>query len=200
MKITRIEQQKHKQRRYSIFIDDKFAAGVDEQVVINFYLREGKEITPEELRELVQSEEKHEVKQKALNLLSYRARSKKELIDKLKQKEYDTKYINEVIAELEKLGLLNDLEYAKLWIESYKNSYGKFRLKNGLKEKGISEETINQALVDTNVSELDTAKHIAEKWKRLHSKLPEKEAKQRLMGFLARRGISYDTIQDIIDT
>ncbi|MFA5032045.1 MAG: RecX family transcriptional regulator [bacterium] len=198
MKITKIEQQKHKSKRYSIFIDDEFVAGVNEQVVFEFYLREGKKITPEELKDIIQKEEKHKIKEKALLLLSYRARSKKELIEKLKQKEYEIKYINEVIVELEKLGLLNDLEYAKLWLESYKNAYGRFRLKSGLKVKGISEEIIKKAFDETGVSELDTAKHIAEKWRRSHNKLPEKEANQKLVWFLLRRGISYDTIQDII--
>ncbi|MDD2889162.1 MAG: RecX family transcriptional regulator [bacterium] len=199
MKITKIGQQKHKSKRYSIFIDNEFIAGVDEQVLFGFCLREGKEITPEELKEIVQSEEKHKTKEKALMLLSYRARSKKELIEKLKQKEYEIKYINEVINELERLGLLNDLTYAKLWLESYRNAYGSFRLKAGLKAKGISEEIIKQAFDETGISELETAKHIAEKWRRLHSNLPEKEANQKLIGFLARRGISYDTIQSIID-
>lgn len=198
MKITKIEPQKHKKKRYSIFIDNEFFAGMDEQILFKFGLKEDMEIDAEELNNVLVSEERRKVKEKALRLISYQARSKTELIEKLKRKEYKIEYINEIIAELEKLGLINDLEFAKLWIEGHKNSYGNFKLKAGLFAKRIPEEIIDQAMSETNISEIDAAKYIAEKWKRVHSKLPKKEANQRLMGFLARRGINYETIQELL--
>lgn len=199
MKITRIAPQKHKKKRYSIFIDNEFFAGVDEEILFTFGLKEDMEVNPEELKKVIDSEEKHKVKEKALRLISYQARSKKELTEKLKRKEYNPEYINETVAELEKLGLINDLQFAKLWIEGRKNSYGNFKLKASLIAKKIPEEIIEQAFSETNISELDTAKHIAEKWRRAHGKIPKKEAKQKLMGFLARRGISYDTIKELLE-
>ena len=39
-----IEKQKNNKSRYSIYIDDKFSLGVDENTLIKYELRKGKEI------------------------------------------------------------------------------------------------------------------------------------------------------------
>ncbi len=195
MRITKIEPQKRKQNRHSIYIDGKFVVGVDEEILFSFKLKEGTEITTSSLEKIIYAEEKRKVKEQALSLLSYRARSKKELTDRLKQKGTEVQCIDEVLNELSALGLINDFEFASVWVRERGKSYGPFRLKNELLRKGVSKEIIEKALGEFN--EFELAQDIAERWISSHKHLSEEVIKRRLFGFLARRGISYDTIKSL---
>jgi regulatory protein len=163
MRITGIEPQKRRQNRYSIYVDGEFAVGVNEETLFSFRLKEGTEIEASILKEIAYAEEKQKAKEQALNLLSYRARSKKELMDRLKQKGAEIQCINEVLNELSR--------------------------------KGVPKEIIDEVLGKFN--ELELAQNIAEKWLSSHKHLSQEVLKRRLFGFLARRGISYDTIKPL---
>lgn len=195
MRITKIESQKRRPNRKSIYVDGKFAVGVDEEVLFSFNLKEGMEITTPLLEKLIHVEEKRKLKERAFNLLSYRARSKKELIDRLKQKETDPQLINEVINELSAVELINDFEFAQSWVSERGKLYGPFRLRNELIKKGIAKEIIDQVLDEFN--EVEVANKLAAKWINRHKNLAPKVLERRLFGFLARRGISYDTIKSL---
>ena len=43
-RITRIEPQKRRKDRFSIFVDDEFALGVDADLLVEFHLAEGLEL------------------------------------------------------------------------------------------------------------------------------------------------------------
>jgi len=139
-------------------------------------------------------------KEQAINLLSYRARSKKELKDRLLQKGNIPEYVDEVIANLEKVGLVNDREFASMWIMERGRTRGPHKLRNELLIKGISEEIITSALADSNISETGVAEKLADKWLKTHKQenLPDHKFKQKLFAFLARRGIEYDAISELI--
>ena len=67
--------------------------------------------------------EKNPLLEKAVSLLNYRAHSRKELADKLKQKTgCGDAELNEVLDRLEELGFLNDRTYAAAVVEFRRNS------------------------------------------------------------------------------
>ena len=205
MKVTKIEPQKHNKNRYSIYVDDKFAIGVDREIVWTLNLYEGLEIDANMLERISYTEEKRKVKEKALNLLTYRARSKKELIDRLKEKgevqpQAEINIIADVIGELETIGLVNDNGFAELWVRERSKLYGPFRLRAELIKKGIAQEIIDKTLSELN--EPDIARRLAQKWMDRHKEvrpqnLPPDVLKRRLFSFLMRRGISYETINSL---
>jgi regulatory protein len=197
VKITKIEPQKRKPDRKSIYVDEEFAFGVHEEIVLKFGLFEGKEITKDEKEKIVKAETKRSVKEAALNLLSYRMRTKKDLMTRLKRKGFDIEPINEAIKELETIGLVNDLEFARAWIRERGSSYGSWRIKNELRKKGIAKNTIEKILEELKPDEFETAKNLIDKWIRTHKYLPQDVLKRRLFAFLVRRGISYDTIKSL---
>ena len=88
-KITRIEQQKKKKNRVNIYIDGDFYSGLYKDTVIKFHLYENKEITPSEIDQIKGFEDFAAAKEKAINYISYRERSKKEIEDYLKNKEIE---------------------------------------------------------------------------------------------------------------
>ncbi|HID94304.1 MAG TPA: hypothetical protein EYP60_09460 [bacterium (Candidatus Stahlbacteria)] len=197
VKITKIEQQKRKPARKSIYVDGEFAFGVHEEIVLKFGLFEGKEITEAEKEKIVREETKRSAKEVALNLLSYRMRTKRELIERLKRKGFETEPIDDAIRELETIGLVNDLEFTRAWLREKGSSYGSWRIKNELVKKGIAKETIEKVLEELKPDEVEVAKNLINKWIRTHKYLSEDVLKRRLFGFLVRKGISYDTIKSL---
>lgn len=85
MQISKIERQKKNPQRYSIFIQDEYAFGVDEQILLKFSIHKGMSLNQDLITKILQAEFQQSVFLKALNYLSYGLRSEKEMRDYLKK-------------------------------------------------------------------------------------------------------------------
>ena len=136
-------------------------------------------------------------------LLKIRQRSEKEIREKLKTKKFAKSVIEEVIAYLKRLELVDDRQFANKWI-SYRlrKPYGKHRIKFELKEKGIAETIIEDeytnVLNQNNYSELETILSLTEKQRLRYKNIEPNKMKQRIYGYLCRRGFSQDKILQAI--
>lgn len=137
----------------------------------------------------------------ALKLLSYRPRSKKEIIEKLKRKGFGDAELSDVIYFLQRTGLINDEALA---LNIYKFSadrkpLGKQGLNALLRKRGLDKEIIDNilALHSADAEEESARMLVAKKLKSLRSR-PEDIAKRRLWGMLQRRGFSPDVINRVI--
>ena len=133
---------------------------------------------------------------KAVNLLAQRARSRNEIIEKLRSAHYDQSVVEMVIYKLEKENLLNDNDFTDQWIQSRIKKYGSARILHELRIKGVDREIIHQHLEDISEEEqLEAASSIAiKKIKQISDKnLSENEIKKIVIGMLIRRGYSWQT-------
>ncbi len=142
-------------------------------------------------------------KNNAYALLRQRPRSEYEIRNRLKLKGYDESVIEDLVSGLKQAGDIDDLKFAKLWMESRMrlNPVGDVVLKHELREKGVSDSIIEATLNEKAVKydEYEVAFSMAkERFKRL-KKLDRAKATKRLYDFLMRRGFAYDTIRKIID-
>jgi regulatory protein len=139
----------------------------------------------------------------ALKLLSYRARSIREMTGKLRIKGFHEDHINSTTEYLLKIGLMNDESVAsdlyRLTTE-YK-SLGKNGIRTFLMKRGINKNLIDKTLADHS-SEIDekTAMEFAVKRMEVLKKYPRDVIKRRLWGLLQRRGFSYDVIKRVVDS
>lgn len=195
MKITKIKKGK---KRYNLYIEDEFSLAVSEETLLKLDIYEGKEIDEEQLERISSYEDRVRARDYALNLLSYRPRTRKELLRRLKRKKINAQIAEETIASLERSGLVDDYEFAKYYIESFKEKRGMYRLRNELIKLGADKSVIEKALEEIPLDEKETATKLIEKWLRTHSVKDEK-AEKRLIDYLIRRGISWDTISDMRD-
>lgn len=85
--ITKISTQKKNTERFNIFLDDKYAFSVDADVLVKFELKKGKELDDLDIIEIQYGDEVKKGFNRALDFLSYRMRSTKEVEDHLKKKE-----------------------------------------------------------------------------------------------------------------
>lgn len=202
-KVTKIEPQKKNPKRWSVFLEGRFAFGLDEEVLYKYGLKQGQELEQKKIEKIIQSEIKKEAKESALRFLSYRPRSEKELRDKLKNKGFTKDIIEEVIEDLKSVNLLNDYEFASAWIRDRlsNNPRGKVLLKQELYRKGVKEEIIKKIVKEyfaDETEELNLAKSLLQKRKRRYENLEKNVAKRRLTDFLLRRGFSYDIIKQVL--
>ncbi len=193
MNITKIKKGK---KRYNVYIDEEFSLAVGEETLLKLDLYEGKKIDQEELERINHYEDSVRAKDYALNLLSYRPRSKRELTRRLKEKKFGEETAQEILINLEQIGLVDDYDFAKYYIESYRDKKGIYRLKNELIKLGIDMTVIDKALEEVPVDEKQTATKLIDKWLRTH-KVRDKGTEKRLVDHLVRRGISWDTVSDL---
>ncbi|OGE63222.1 hypothetical protein A3A14_04030 [Candidatus Daviesbacteria bacterium RIFCSPLOWO2_01_FULL_43_38] len=213
-KITSVEPQKKNPKRFNVFMDGEFAFGADEDLVVSYRLLPGKVIEKEELEKLIYEAEVGKLMERMYGLFSIRQRSEKEVRDYLrnlsfKRKIKDKEEISEITIDLlvERLktkGLLNDLEFAKAWVEARRKSKqkGERALKMELFQKGIDREIIEKVLsepFDFAQGEEDLAKLALEKKMKAWKNLPPQEFKKKAYEFLMRKGFDYSVVKEVLE-
>jgi regulatory protein len=198
--ITRIQAQKKDPRRRSVFIDGKFAFGVDEEVVSRLGLEKGLDLTERRIKEILSQKAENEAKNAALRFLSFRRRTEKEIKDKLRRKGFDDKNIRRTIDKLKEYDLINDSEFATAWVKerlAYKPR-GKKLLAQELWKKGIKREIIDQVTEELCQHEDKSAIELLERIKGRYQNLEPKVARRRMYGLLLRRGFSYESVNQAL--
>ncbi|MDD5355743.1 MAG: regulatory protein RecX [Candidatus Omnitrophica bacterium] len=135
-------------------------------------------------------------------LLKVRPRSEYELRSRLLQKGFENKVIEEAITAIAKIGLVNDLEFAKLWVQSrIKKPLGLKRLSFELKQKGIDKDIIEKIISEYNCPEKEekVVRELLERKLKKFSGLDKQKIKERLWGFFLRKGFSKDIVYDVLN-
>lgn len=195
--ISKIEQQKKNKNRFNIYITEegqpeRYAFSVDDDLLVRMRLSKGMEVDELSIMEIQYRDHIQKAFQSAVNYLSYRIRSEHEVISYLSEKEWEQAVIDEVIHKLREYRYVDDEEYAKAFVRTQMNvsKKGPDVIRTELLNKGISEKDQQTALSQyTN----DLQRENAEEWasKTLNkSKGSMKEAKQKTIQFLVRKGFS----------
>jgi regulatory protein len=148
------------------------------------------------------NEQLQKAKDAAYNYLSYRARSVKEVCDKLAQKEFAEAIIEQVVDDLQRQKLLNDREFARRFVEArLGRANGSRKLAQELRRKGIETEIIDEVLGEF-AAILDSEERAVgllgkQAWR--YRGLERDKAKRRMLGFLARRGYDAQMSRSAVD-
>lgn len=202
--ISSIAVQKRNNEQYSIFVNDQFLLGVDEQTLINFNLSKGVEVTSSLFKKMQQEEGRFAIKKYLLKLLGRREHARKELLTKAHRKDYAREVIIDVLDELEENGYLNDSSFARKYAaDKYRlNSWGPAKIKAHLFKKGITRTVAEQSIheVFKNEDLEETFIHLVSKWQRhfLKEQHPLKR-KKKIVNYLARKGYRSSSIYSCID-
>ena len=84
--ITSIEPQKRRKGRFNVFADGNFSFSVDEKILADEKLKVGENLTAEKIEKIISEYELSKILEKVLRFLSFRLRSKKEIVNYLKKK------------------------------------------------------------------------------------------------------------------
>jgi regulatory protein len=203
-RITAIEPQKHHPERSNVHVDGAFRLALAQEIVFREGLRVGEPLSERRIAALEREDQRWKAREAALNLLSYRPRTAAELRRRLARKEYPPELVEECVAELLEEGLVDDGAFAQSFVRDRVRfkPRGSRRLAQELQAKGVDPEVAREAIGEVmeleETSELELAREAMRKWSRRPGEDPRR-AKQRLYGFLARRGFGGDTLRQILD-
>ena len=199
--ITKIEAQKKKTDRVSIFINEEFAFGCSSELIYYHNLSKGKEVDEEELSEIVEEDNYITAKNLGLKYVESSLKTEFQVKEYLVKKEYNDKVIDKVISFLKEYKFLDDNYYANAFAKQYINSQGRGNIKFKLMQKGISEEIIENALCSfSREQEESVALKLAEKralilCKKENDKI---KVKAKLNSYLLSKGYDFETVSSII--
>ena len=204
MKITRIENQKKRPGRKSIFTAGEFAIGVATDTLIRFGLRTGDEITEATLEKLSHAEELLAAKNAALRYLAIRPRTEREIRDALRDKEFSDRAALETIASLKESRLLDDASFARSYIRNalVLKPSGRVLLRQKLLllgvERSLAEEALDEVL--TTGSELEDAEKAARAFaaKKTRARSQGPEFRKKLTAYLLRRGYAWEIVRQAV--
>jgi len=191
--ITGVRERRGKAR---IWVDGEFWAEIDAEVALERGLREGVALGLGELDEARAAGERALAMNRALHFLGYRARSRREVRDRLRRYGYGEETVEGVVGRLEDLGYLDDEEFARTATREKARRYGPRRVSADLKRSGVDAE-LAQNVVDEEFagrSELEEARSAAAR--RYNRGGSDAEAR-RVYGFLVRRGYSSDVCAEV---
>ena len=192
MEITKI--QALTKQKYRIFLDGESAFAVYKGELSRYHLEEGAVLPPEVYEELVNRVLKKRATLRAMHILERTDKTEAQLRRKLEESEYPKEAVESAIAYVTSYGYLDDRRYAEHYIEWKKQGKGNARLKMELVQKGISREIIEEVLELTDFGETrEMIRQIILKKRKTDIPMNEKE-KQRLYGFLMRKGFSSSDI------
>jgi regulatory protein len=198
--ITRLVMQKNDKERVNIYLDGVFAFGL--ALTEAMHLKVGQVLSEEEITALQQEDEFLKAYQRALDYLARRPRSQREIERYLHKKEVSEEYIERVCHRLIELGFLDDLSFALYWIENREafRPRGAQALRYELRQKGVDETIIAQALASSNLDEVDSAYQVALTYlPRLQKIQDPRQVQQKMAAYLSRRGYNWDTIRRVSD-
>lgn len=173
-----------------------------EDVIIKFNLLSIKEIDLKLLEQILKENKYYEILNISIKYIETKMRSKYELISYLEKKEIEPSIINKVILELEKLHLLNDIDYIKAFVNDKINlsNDGPLKIKAELLKKDIEENEIDVYLnsFDENIWISKIEKIISKKSKTNKNK-SNLMLKKKIKNDLYLLGYPDYLLSDIID-
>lgn len=128
-----------------------------------------------------------------LRLLTGAAKTRKQLGDAMRKREFSEEVIEEVLSRYQEVGLIDDAAFAEAWVESRHRGRGLARraLAMELRSKGVDNALVAEAVERLDPEqEADTARQLVERKLRSTRGLDRQVRIRRLAGMLARRGYS----------
>lgn len=201
--ITRLVLQKRDPNRVSVFLDEAFAFGLNKETVLAQGLRKGVFLSEARIAEIQLADAFIAAKQAALQLISRRMQTTKELRSKLLRKEFPEMVVEKVVEWATVQRFLDDALFAKLFVEArfQIKKHGAARIRMDLLKRGVPKPLIDKALAENLERDdvLETALLLAEKqWAKLQREPDFMKRKKKLWDFLLRRGYLGDVVRQVV--
>ena len=198
MIVTAVERQPRR-RRVHVFVDGRFALALGRELAAEHDVRPGRSLTSSELSALAEAEARRGAMESALRLLAYRPRSEQELRERLARKGFEPAVVDKTLGRLRELGYLDDGAFARFWTETRQTFRPRSRwlLTAELRRRGVSQHTAEEATA--GLSDEEAAYQAAQRRLRALHGLEYQRFREKLGGFLNRRGFSYEIARHTVD-
>ncbi len=196
-----------KGEKIHLSLDGEYIATVNADYWFTCGIKSGSEVTPQQLEELLAESARRKMMNKALDLLSMRDYSRRELSDKLVTKAWEKKeqkdmdlgslkqQASDICDRLEELGLLNEERFARSYVDELlrRKHLSKSGLKTALIQKGVQRDIIETVLEEVEVDPVEQVRELlATKFK--NRDFSDEKQKTRTVNALLRLGYRYNEI------
>ena len=185
MTVTKIEPLS--KTRYKVYLDGQFAFTLYKGELSRYHIAE-ESVIEDDIYDSLQQIITKRAKLRAMHLLSDMGRTESQLRTKLKQGGYAEDAVEAAI------------RYVKSFIDSRKERKSKKELYAALVQKGVSSEIVEQVFEEADYGEEDSRQAI-EALMRKRNYNPETadaKEKQKMMGYLMRKGFSYQDVRNVL--
>ena len=164
-------------------------------VVTELRLFRGRDLDPEALEQLALQSGRARAREKALQYVSQRQMSARELGRKLREKGFDEETADYCVAWITERGLLNEESYAAAIVRHYAaKGYGAGRIRQELMRRGLERELWEEALAALPEDTAKLDRFIAQRLK----EPDDRDAVRKLSAALFRRGFSSEEIRSAL--
>lgn len=138
------------------------------------------------------------LRQRALEYLAKREYSYAELSKKLKLYAEETDDIPVLLDDFKARGWLSDVRFTEQIVHARKAKFGSAKVAHELREKGVADELVADAVAKLKETELDNAREVWRKKFRANPQSREEWARQAR--FLQSRGFGFDMIKNVLNS
>jgi len=197
--ITRLQLQQKNKERVNVFLNEEYAFSLE--LMLAAGLKKGQTLTEAEIAPLQAEDESKRTYAAALNFLGERARSQKEVEQRLQQREFSPAAIQQTMERLQREGYLSDVNFGQQWVANRQRFRPRSEraLRYELRRKGMDATLIDEVLEEAEIDEDAAA------WAAIESKLARwaglerGQFSQKAGGFLARRGFGHGVARRVIE-
>jgi regulatory protein len=196
MTITAIKQQERIKSRYSVYIDGKYSFSLSADALLAEGLHSGLEVDEVQLKLYKKLSADDKAYGLALAYVARRMRSRHELSDYFRRKEYDAELSAQLIERLERIGLIDDTKFAEAWVRNRRllKSVSKRKLTQELRQKRVADTIIDQVLAEDETDERAVLRELIDR-KRRQLRYQDN---LKLMRYLVGQGFSYDDVKSVL--
>lgn len=197
--ITHIKFRKGRPERMLVTVDDEQEFLMTPETVLKHLIAVGKSFDDDTFLEILEEDSYLRAKDQAMRYLALRPHSAAEIRKKLFQKGYRSAQVERVLESLQQVGLLNDRDFARAYVENELNlrPVGALMLRQKLMARGVARHIIDEVLEEftSEESELAIAAKLAEKQMRLLKRFPPEKQRQKLIQHLRQKGLGWEAIR-----
>jgi regulatory protein len=198
--VSSIQAQQRRADRVNVFVDGAFAFAARAEIVAQHGIHPGTELTVAVRDAALREDAYATAYATAIDLLARRARSEREIRDRLRAKGHDAETIDRVLIRLRELRYIDDESFSRSWIENRATHRprGAAALRQELRAKGVDRQTIDQAIEEASLDDVAMAVDAASRKHRSLESLDPQLRRRRLIGYLQRRGFTWDAIREAL--
>ncbi len=185
--------------KYKVYLDEQFAFVLYKGELSRYKVRLDSEITEEVYEKIKKEVIIKRARKRVLYLLQQMSRTELQVRDKLKRNLYTEDVIEDAITYAKQFGYIDDSAYTMNYIHYHKERKSRRELYAVLQGKGIPREMLDICMEEA--CEMDDERKAIESYIRKKGYCMENltdEKKQKLYGYLARKGFEHHVIRQVI--
>jgi regulatory protein len=199
MLVTAVVRKPRRAGRVDVYVDGEVAFDVPRDTARKIALRPGRTIDQSEIASIVAAEQKRQAMESAVTLLARRPRSEREIRRRLAQRKFPASLIEETVARLRSLQLIDDAAFARFWADARDRTSprGRRLVTQELRTQGVAAEVAVEATAE--LSDADAAYRLASRRMRSMAALEYQVFRNRMGSLLQRRGFGWETARATIE-